>query len=144
MTGSAPVAERLRDAINAHDLDTIVGLFADDYRNETPAHPSRSFQGAAQVRRNWERILGSASDLQATLVRATRDDDVEWTEWSWSGTGGDGRPLRMAGVVVFGIAADRISWARFYLEPVDAEAGTGIDEAVGQHVHEQPSGGEPG
>ena len=60
-TGSDPAAvvERLVAATNAHDLDTIVDCFADDYRNETPAHPERGFTGREQVRRNWTQILGA-------------------------------------------------------------------------------------
>jgi hypothetical protein len=34
---------RLQRATNAHDLEAVVGCFAPDYRNETPAHPERGF-----------------------------------------------------------------------------------------------------
>jgi ketosteroid isomerase-like protein len=129
------VAARLQQAINAHDLEAVVALFAEDYRNETPAHPARGFSGAEQVRRNWTRILGSAPDLRADLVRSTTDGDVEWSEWSWAGTGLDGRPLQMAGVVVLGIVRGRAQWARFYLEPVD-RGSDGVGAAVGRFVHE--------
>jgi hypothetical protein len=63
-----PVVQRLRDAINEHDLERVVDCFAEDYRNETPVHPSRSFVGAEQVRRNWTQILGGLPDLRAELV----------------------------------------------------------------------------
>ena len=46
---------RLQQATNAHDLEAIVACFAEDYVNETPVHPSRSFAGREQVRRNWAR-----------------------------------------------------------------------------------------
>jgi hypothetical protein len=36
---------RLRDAMNAHDLDAMAALFAPDYRSEQPLHPNRGFGG---------------------------------------------------------------------------------------------------
>ena len=44
-------------AINDHDLDAFVACFADDYRSEQPAHPSRSFRGADKVRENWVSVF---------------------------------------------------------------------------------------
>lgn len=61
-------SQRLCAAIAARDVDAIAGQFADDYVNETPAHPSRGFVGAAQVRQNWTRILESIKDLRVELV----------------------------------------------------------------------------
>jgi hypothetical protein len=39
----------------------------------------------------------------------------------------------MAGVVLFGVRDGLFSWARFYLEPVQA-GGIGVNEAVRQQV----------
>ena len=41
------VIVRLVEATNAHDLESLVGCFASDYRNETPVHPARGFFGRA-------------------------------------------------------------------------------------------------
>ena len=35
------VLDTMLVALNAHDLDTFVALFAPDYRSEQPAHPGR-------------------------------------------------------------------------------------------------------
>jgi hypothetical protein len=35
----------------------------------------------------------------------------------------------MAGVIIFGVRAERIAWARLYVEPVEQE-GEGIEAAV--------------
>ncbi|MGI8681239.1 MAG: nuclear transport factor 2 family protein [Mycobacteriales bacterium] len=122
--------ERIRATINARDLDGLVSLFEDDYRNETPAHPSRGFTGAEQVRRNWTQILGSVADLHVELLRgATDEHGAEWAEWSWSGTRADGGPFRMAGVTIVGGPGQRVGWARFYLEPVE-EGGQAVAAAV--------------
>jgi ketosteroid isomerase-like protein len=127
--GVAPLARRLEAAMNARDLDALVDCFADDYRNETPAHPSRGFVGREQVRANWVQILGSVPDLRAVLVRASRDGDAEWAEWDWSGTRPDGAALAMRGVTITGVADGRAAWARFYMEPVDDD-GIRVDEVV--------------
>ena len=75
------VLDRLIQATNAHDIDAIVACFASDYRNETPAHPTRSFIGRDQVRRNWEQILGFVPDIHAKVLRSSVDDGVVWSEW---------------------------------------------------------------
>ena len=120
--------ERLVESTNRHDLDALVGCFAEDYRNETPAHPARSFTGKAQVGRNWSEIFAFVPDIQVQVLRAAVDGDAVWTEWAMEGTRRDGTPSRMRGVIVFGVSTGLIRWARFYLEPVD-ESSTTVDEA---------------
>jgi hypothetical protein len=132
-TGSHTVLNRLHQAINDHDLDAIVACFSLDYRNDTPAHPARSFVGRDQVRRNWLQILAAVPDLTAVLVGSHADDGAVWAEWDWSGTRADVTPLRMRGVTILGIEGDAIDWARFYMEPVDKD-GVGVDAAVRAQV----------
>jgi ketosteroid isomerase-like protein len=131
--GPAAVVERLRRATNAHDLEALVDCFSTDYRNETPAHPERGFTGQEQVRRNWEQIFSFVPDITAEVLRCTVDGATAWTEWEHRGTRPDGSAHLMRGVVIFGTAAGRATWARFYLEPVEARAGT-VDEAVRRQV----------
>jgi ketosteroid isomerase-like protein len=130
--------DRLQAATNAHDLDALVGCFAEHYRNEAPAHPARGFTGRAQVRANWQQIFGFVPDVRATVLRSTVDGDTVWSEWEMSGTRLDRTQHLMRGVMVFGVEAGLAVWARFYLEPVD-ELSTGVDEAVRRQIHaEQP------
>ena len=134
MGTTSTVVDRLREATNAHDLDAIVDCFSETYRNETPAHPGRGFAGRAQVRSNWEQILAAVPDVTADVVRQTVDDDTIWSEWEMRGTRRDGLPHMMRGVILFGVADDRATWARFYLEPVDAgqeDADAGVQRIVG-------------
>jgi ketosteroid isomerase-like protein len=121
--GPAAVVERLLEAVNAHDLEAMVACFADDYRNETPAHPQRGFRGRGQVRRNWTQIFAGVPDLRARLPRMTVEGDTVWTEWDISGTRGDGAAFLMRGVVIFGVTDASITSARFYLEPVEEASG---------------------
>ena len=123
-TTGIEVLEGLIDAVNRHDLDGLVGQFADDVRSDTPAHPARSFVGSDQVRRNWTQILSSIADLEAQLVATTISHHAggtmtEWAEMAFDGHRPDGAPWRMRGVTVNEIAGDRIVALRFYLEPVD-------------------------
>jgi ketosteroid isomerase-like protein len=131
--GPAAVLSRLERATNGHDLEALVACFASDYRNETPAHPERGFTGRDQVRANWSQIFGAIPDLTCQVLSCTVDGDTVWSEWEHEGTRPDGTPHLMRGVIIFGVADGVAAWARFYLEPVQAAAGT-VDQAVRQQV----------
>lgn len=133
-SSTPPVIDRLTRAVNDHDLDAMVDCFAPAYRNETPAHPTRGFEGREQVRRNWTQILAAVPDVTMALTRVAVDGDTVWTEQEHRGTRRDGSSHVMRGVVIFGIEADAISWARFYLEPVQDD-GTTVDGAIAQQFH---------
>lgn len=131
-TTTAPAREvigRLQKATNDHDLDALVACFAPDYVNETPVHPLRGFTGSEQVRRNWMQIFTAVPDLVADVSGWAEDGNTVWTEWAMSGTRGDGTPHLMRGVIIFTTRDDRISAARFYLEPVEAASGD-VNDAV--------------
>jgi SnoaL-like domain len=65
------VVERLRRAMNAHDLEAHVACFHPDYRSEQPAHPNRGFGGREQVEKNWTSIYGTIPDFHAELLAIT-------------------------------------------------------------------------
>ncbi len=132
-----PFLLRLQQATNAHDLDALVDCFTPDYRNETPAHPSRGFKGSAQVRINWRQIFGFVPDVQSRVLSHAVDGSDVWSEWEMSGTRVDGTAHLMSGVIVFGLRGGRAVSARSYLEPVD-EASTTADDAVRAQVHAEP------
>jgi limonene-1,2-epoxide hydrolase len=125
------VIERLQQATNAHDLDALVACFSEGYTNETPTHPARGFVGREQVRTNWSRIFAAVPDLSVSVPCRAADGDAVWTEWEMRGIRADGATHLMRGVIIFGVDDELISWARFYLEPVD-ESGTDINTAVGR------------
>lgn len=124
---------RMRDAINAHDLDTLAACFAPDYASEFPAHPDRAFRGTDSMRKNWTQIFAGVPDLAATLVHSASDDGTAWGEWDWRGTRADGAAFAMRGVTILGVEHDLITWARMYMEPVET-GGSGNDAAVRQRV----------
>ena len=136
--GPGALVERLCQATNAHDLEALASCFAVDYRNDTPVHPARGFQGRAQVRKNWEQIFAAVPDI-AAQVHWVADQETAWSEWEMRGTRRDGSAHIMRGVVIFGVKDGEASWARFYLEPVQ-EGGGGVDDAVRGAVVPSPEG----
>lgn len=135
---AAEVVRRLERAITAHDLDALVACFASDYRNETPAHPERSFTGREQVRRNWEQILALVPDITATVIRYVVDGEDVWSEWEHRGSRRDGSEHLMRGVIIFRVVNDAVASARFYIEPVQAGGGD-VEAAVRRQVMAPPS-----
>lgn len=134
METSRAMVERLVQATNKHDLESLAACFAQDYENETPVHPARSFRGREQVRRNWDQILTFVPDLRVIVSRSAYEGDTAWTEWDMVGTRRDGTAHHMRGVVIFGVRDGLAEWARFYLEPVDSSSGTVDDGVRGQVV----------
>jgi len=127
----AAFALKLRDATNSRSVAEVADCFADDYVNQTPAHPGRGFIGKDQVGRNWAQIFAAVADHTATLIASAQDGDTVWTEWEMRGTRADGAPHLMRGPIVFTVRDGLASAARFYLEPVDdPSADRDVDAAV--------------
>jgi SnoaL-like domain len=61
------ILNRMVAAINAHDLDAFVSLYAEDVVSEAPIHPGMSFVGRENVRRNWAGIFARVPDIRATV-----------------------------------------------------------------------------
>jgi ketosteroid isomerase-like protein len=131
------VTERLRVAMNNHDVEAFAACFADTYRSEQPAHPARAFVGRDQVRRNWTAVFAGVPDLTAEVLVAAAVGDVEMSEWAWSGRHTDGSRFEMRGAMVLGISDRLISWGRLYMEPVESD-GADI-EAMVEETYRPPS-----
>ena len=137
ISSSRAVIDRLLKATNDHDLDALIDCFASDYVNETPVHPLRGFTGSEQVRLNWRQIFAAVPDLMAEVTAGAEQGGGAWTEWQMSGTRGDGTPHLMRGVIIFTVLDDRISAARFYLEPVETSTGD-VNTAVRAQLASRP------
>lgn len=123
------VANRLRDALCRHDLDAMVDCFAEDFVNDTPAHPARSFRGRDQVRANWAQLFAAIPDMAATIVDSAVSGTKVWTEWEMRGTRTDGAAHLMRGVSIFEEHDGEFTAVRFYLEPVE-RGGLDVDAAI--------------
>ncbi|WP_328989014.1 nuclear transport factor 2 family protein [Kribbella sp. NBC_01245] len=128
-------AHRVSAAANSHDIDKVVECFTEDYVNESPVHPARSFRGREQVRRNWTQIFATVPDITTKVLRSHQDGELVWSEWEMRGTRLDGVEHLMRGVMLFTVEGDRARAVRFYLEPVD-QADLDADQAVQQLLTE--------
>jgi len=117
-----------------------VDCFSRDYRNETPAHPSRGFQGEGRVRANWAQIFTFVPDVKARVVRWSANGPEVWSEWEMSGARLDGSRHLMRGVIIFTVEDGKAAAARFYLEPVDEASATTVQDEVRHQVHADTSG----
>ena len=127
------LAQRLGDAVNRHDLEALASCFAQDFVNETPMHPARSFNGREQVRKNWAQIFTGVPNLEADMLHSSVEGNFVWTEWEMRGTRRDGVRHLMRGVSIFEVGEGEFTSVRFYLEPVE-EGGIGVDAAVKKAV----------
>jgi ketosteroid isomerase-like protein len=125
----ADVIERLRQAMNQHDLGGFLACFDPDYRSEQPVHPNRGFGGRQQVEKNWSALFEAMPDFHAELLAAATEGDTVWAEWHWTGTRANEAPLDMRGVTLFGIKGGLVVSGRLYMEEVD-DVGGDIDETV--------------
>jgi hypothetical protein len=98
--GVRSLIERVRNAINRHDLDAFLDCFHEAYESEQPLDPERSFRGRDRVRRNWSANLARVPDLRWDLLDASVTADAAWCEWRWHGTRFDGRRFDVQGVVI--------------------------------------------
>jgi ketosteroid isomerase-like protein len=129
---SLAVIERLQQAMNQHDLDALLACFEPGYESTFPVHPDRTFQGPAQVRKNWSQIFSALPNLEAVLLRSAVAGDTVWSEWEWRGTHTNNTAFLMRGVTIQSVRGGRIGWARLYMEPV--HHGAGSDAAVREHL----------
>jgi len=121
--------ERLRAAMNEHDLDALLACLSADYRSEQPVHPQRGFSGREQVEKNWSAMFEGIPDFHAELLADATEGDTLWAEWHWTGTRANEVPLDMRGVTLFEIRNGQIVSGRLYMEEVE-EAGADIGETV--------------
>jgi ketosteroid isomerase-like protein len=122
--------EQMRAALDAHDLDTFVGYFRDDYVGERPRHPGSKISTRDDVRNNWAVVISDVPDLRVDIPAAVEDGNTIWSEWRAYGTARSGAMLELRGVIIFGIQDGLVAWSRMYLEPVEQE-GLSLDELAG-------------
>jgi hypothetical protein len=71
--------------------------------------------------------------VTARILASAEDAGTVWSEWQMTGTRLDGSAHEMRGVIIFGVDAELIRSARFYLEPVERRSGT-VNDAVRRAV----------
>jgi steroid delta-isomerase-like uncharacterized protein len=79
------VVAELLQAWNAHDLDWIVSLHAEDYEG-TDVGAAAPRRGPEEVRRGWERYLAAFPDLHFTHDEVVAEGDRAAVSWTARGT----------------------------------------------------------
>jgi ketosteroid isomerase-like protein len=138
---SREAVERLRAAMNRHDLQAFLACLSVDYRSEQPVHPQRGFAGREQVEKNWSALFEGIPDFNAELLATATEGETVWAEWRWTGTRADEAPLDMRGVTLFEIKKGQIVSGRLYMEEVE-QAGANIGETVRRLAHGDQLAGE--
>ena len=120
-SSSKLVFERMIQAANRHDLDTMVACFAPDFRSEQPFHPERKFTGQAGVRKNWSFLFAAVPDMQIEILNEVAEGDTVWAELYYHGTQTDGKEHETRAVSIQGISAGQIIWTRLYLATLSGD-----------------------
>jgi ketosteroid isomerase-like protein len=97
------LVERMRAALDAHDLDAFLDFFHEDYIGERPRHPDSAPSTREDVRENWSEVIRDVPDLRIEIPAATQDGDTIWSEWRAYGTARSGAMLELRGVIIFGV-----------------------------------------
>lgn len=119
--GADPLAvlQRLVRALNAHNLEDLLGCFHPEYESEQPVHPQRGFQGKDRLAENWSWVFDSFADFEVQLIDHAVQENVLWTEWRWTGTHPGGQAFEVRGVMILVVEGDLIRCGRLYLEPLE-------------------------
>lgn len=121
MTVVPLLLERMRVALDAHDLDAFLEFFHEDYIGERPRHPDAPPSTREDVRENWSEVIRDVPDLRVEIPQAIQDRDTIWSEWRAYGHSRSGALLELRGVIIFGVRGQRVAWSRMYFEPVEFE-----------------------
>ena len=111
MTDPVEILRDIAVGFDTHDLDRILGHFADDAVFESPRGPEpwgRRFEGIAAVREAFAARFAGIPD-----VRYQEDDhfvanDRGGSEWTLRGTTTDGQRLEIRGCDLWTFRGDRI------------------------------------
>lgn len=77
------VMDRLTDALNSHDTEAGVALYADD---ATITDPFGTTTGTDQIREYWQTFFDAFPDMSGESTRKYESSSTAIDEWSMSGT----------------------------------------------------------
>ncbi|SRR6266566_1721300 len=91
MKAIADRVRRLNAAVNAHDLNPIGDMYADDAELTWPGMPT--FKGRQAVVEFYAHMFGAFPDLHVTLERIVEQDGVAAVEYEAGGTNSGPLPI---------------------------------------------------
>jgi ketosteroid isomerase-like protein len=97
---TAGALEEIADAFNRHDVDAIMGFFAEDAVFEAPRGPDpwgRRFVGREQVREGFAARFAGIPDVHYGNATHWSSGDRGVSEWTLTGTTTDGERLEVRG-----------------------------------------------
>jgi ketosteroid isomerase-like protein len=98
-------------AFNAHDLDAIMALFADDAVLEMPRGPDpwgRRFVGRAAVREGLKARFDGLPDVHYGADSHYVDGDMGISQWTVSGTMKNGERIEARGCDFYSFRGDKV------------------------------------
>jgi ketosteroid isomerase-like protein len=96
--------ERLLDAFNAHEIDTVMSFFADDCILGMPRGPDplgRRLKGREQVREGLASRFAGIPDVHYSDARHWLAGDRGCSEWLLTGTSAEGEKIEVRGCDLF-------------------------------------------
>ena len=115
--------KELLDAFNAHDLDAIMGFFAEDCVLEMPRGPDpwgRRLEGRQQVREGLASRFTGIPDVHYGDDRHWVADDRGCSEWLLTGTATDGALVEVRGCDLFEFRDGKVARKDSYWKILEA------------------------
>lgn len=96
--------ERFAEGWNRHDVDALMTFMGEDCAFETTAGPEpcgKRYEGRERVREAFARVFKMFPDAHFGDARHFVAGDRGCSEWTFTGTGSDGRRLEVRGCDLF-------------------------------------------
>jgi steroid delta-isomerase-like uncharacterized protein len=111
--------ERFADGWNKHDVDTLMTFMADECVFETTAGPDpwgKRYEGRERVREGFARVFKTFPDVHFGDARHFVSGDRGCSEWTFTGTGPDGKRIEVRGCDLFTFRAGKIAVKSSYFK----------------------------
>jgi len=111
MPASVAALKALVDAFNAHDLDRIMGFFADDAVLEMPRGPEpcgRRYVGKTAIREGLRGRFEGLPDVHYGKDSHYVDGDMGVSQWTVTGTMKSGEKVEARGCDFYSFRGDKI------------------------------------
>lgn len=117
MTVSIEVLKAFADAWNRHDIDALMSFMTDDCVFESSAGPEvwgMSWTGHDAVKSGFRQVWATYPDARWNSPRHFISGDRGVSEWTFSGTGQDGRRVEVNGCDLFTFRDGKIAVKNSY------------------------------
>lgn len=104
---------------NAHDLDVLMRFMADDCIFETAGGPDAfgtRYHGRDRVREGFQSVFAKFPDARFSDTRHFVAGDRGVSEWTFTGTGPDGRAVTVNGCDLFTFRGGKIALKSSYFK----------------------------